>query len=58
MGESDSTEPTSTSSEPNASAIPSRGPGKEVAFQKAGSNGAEVWVSDLNQRTPYQVEAG
>jgi hypothetical protein len=38
----------------NASAIPSPGPGKEVAFQKAVSNGAEVWVSDLNQRTPYQ----
>jgi hypothetical protein len=30
------------------------GPGKEAAFQHAGSNGPEVWVSDQNQRTPYQ----
>ncbi|GEM_PF-5978923 len=31
-----------------------RGNGKEVALQRQGAKGPEVWVADLNQRTPYQ----
>jgi hypothetical protein len=37
----------------NASAV-ATGPGREAAFQRAGSKGPEVWVSDQNQREPYQ----
>src|SRR5262245_12215591 len=37
----------------NAS-VAAAGPGKEAAFQRAGSKGPEVWVSDQNQREPYQ----
>jgi hypothetical protein len=33
------------------------GTGKELAFERAGSHGAEVWISDLNRRTPYQQKA-
>src|SRR5262249_27261355 len=28
--------------------------GKELAFERPGPAGEEVWVSDLNQRQPYQ----
>jgi hypothetical protein len=34
------------------SAAPGRG--KELAFQRSGASGPEVWVADLYQRSPYQ----
>jgi hypothetical protein len=30
------------------------GKGKELAFERQGAGGEEIWVSDLNQRQPYQ----
>ena len=38
----------------NPSASVGTGPGKELAFERPGSGGEEIWVADLNQRSPYQ----
>jgi hypothetical protein len=53
MGETGSDAPDDKQLGSNASVAPP-GPGREAAFQHAGSKGPEVWVSDQNQRTPMQ----
>jgi len=53
MGETDSAEQEDKQFGSNASVV-FPGPGREAAFQHAGSKGPEVWVSDQNQRTPMQ----